>query len=86
MLHNGQLVRFYPVTNLRTYFQGFSSDKKMKKKTIDMYLNVKRDPEVEVELPKNYRFPFVMANQETTLTCKVEGFPIDRNNLEWSFR
>ena len=83
-LHNGQLV--YLVTNLMPYFQGFSADKNMKKKTIDMYLNVKRDPEVKVELPENYRYPFVMENEETTLRCEVEGFPIDRNNLEWSFR
>ena len=67
------------------YFQGFSADKNMKKKTIDMYLNVIRDPEVKVELPEN-RYPFVMANEQTTLKCEVEGFPIDRNNLEWSFR
>ena len=69
-----------------SYFQGFSADKNMKKKTIDMYLNVKRDPEVKVELPENYRYPFVMENKETTLRCEVEGFPIDQNNLEWSFR
>ena len=37
------------------YFQGFSADKNMKKKTIDMYLNVIRDPEVKVKLPENYR-------------------------------
>jgi hypothetical protein len=58
----------------------------MKKKTIDMYLSVKRDLEVKVELSENYPYSFVMANKETTLTCEVEGFPIDQNNLEWSFR
>ena len=51
-----------------------------------MYLNVKRDPEVKVKLPEKNIYPFVMANEETTLTCEVEGFPIDQNNLEWSFR
>ena len=58
-------------------------DSKEKEK-IDMYLNIISDP--VVKLSDDNSDHFFMAKKSATLTCEVEGYPIDENSLVWKFR
>ena len=54
------------------------------KEKIDMYLNIISDPVVKLS-DDNFGH-FFLTKESTTITCEVEGYPIDENSLVWKFR
>ena len=52
-----------------------------KSKSVDLYLRIFKDPEVSVQ--PNQRFYY--ANIITEFKCQVQGHPISRSSLQWTY-